>query len=70
MSGADASVSNAPDAPDFPAVQPDRTAAFIAAVREGRVYYLPQDLFLLSPGIHYPEAVASMAKCLYPEAFE
>ena len=42
----------------------------IAAVREGRVYYLPQDLFLLSPGIHYPEAVASMAKCLYPEAFE
>ena len=35
MSGADASVSNAPDAPDFPAVQPDRTAAFIAAVREG-----------------------------------
>ncbi len=42
----------------------------IAAVREGRIYYLPQDLFLLSPGIHYPEAVASMAKCLYPEAFE
>lgn len=41
----------------------------IAAVKEGRVYYLPQDLFLLSPGIHYPEAVETMAKCLYPEAF-
>ena len=41
----------------------------IAAVKEGRVYYLPQDLFLLSPGLHYPEAVQTMAKCLYPEAF-
>ncbi|WP_440330244.1 ABC transporter substrate-binding protein, partial [Mitsuokella multacida] len=41
----------------------------ITAVKEGRVYYLPQDLFLLSPGIHYPEAVETMAKCLYPEAF-
>jgi len=41
----------------------------ITAVKEGRVYYLPQDLFLLSPGLHYPEAVQTMAKCLYPEAF-
>ncbi|SFT43380.1 iron complex transport system substrate-binding protein [Selenomonas sp. GACV-9] len=41
----------------------------VAAVREGRVYYLPQDLFLLSPGIHYPEAVEMMAKCVYPEVF-
>lgn len=41
----------------------------IAAVREGHVYYLPQDLFLLSPGIHYPDAVEVMAKCVYPEVF-
>ncbi|MFV0636000.1 ABC transporter substrate-binding protein [Mitsuokella sp. WILCCON 0060] len=41
----------------------------VEAVKNGRVYYLPQDLFLLSPGIHYPEAVETMAKCLYPEAF-
>ncbi len=40
----------------------------VEAVKNGRVYYLPQDLFLLSPGIHYPEAVETMAKCLYPEA--
>lgn len=42
----------------------------IAAVNEGRVFYLPQDFFLLSPGIHYPEAVEIMAKCVYPEVFK
>ncbi len=42
----------------------------VTAVKEGRVYYLPQELFLLSPGIHYPEAVEHMAKCLYPEVFK
>lgn len=42
----------------------------VQAVRAGRVYYLPQELFLLSPGIHYPEAVAIMAKCVYPEVFQ
>ena len=42
----------------------------VDAVKNGRVYYLPQDLFLLSPGIHYPDAVRTMAKCIYPEAFE
>lgn len=40
----------------------------IPAVRYKKVYYLPQELFLLSPGIHYPEAVAEMAKCVYPQA--
>ena len=29
----------------------------IDAVKNNRVYYLPQDLFLLSPGLRYPEAV-------------
>ena len=39
----------------------------IPAVKNKQVYYLPQDLFLLSPGIHYPEAVATMAKCVHPD---
>lgn len=39
----------------------------IPAVKENRVYYLPQDLFLLSPGIHYPDAVKYMAQLIYPE---
>ena len=41
----------------------------VEAVRQGRVYYLPQELFLLSPGIHYPEAVELMAKLVYPDKF-
>ena len=39
----------------------------IPAVKNKQVYYLPQELFLLSPGIHYPEAVATMAECVYPD---
>ncbi len=42
----------------------------MSAVRNHRVYYLPQDLFLLSPGIHYPDAVRCMASMVYPEAFQ
>lgn len=42
----------------------------VGAVKNGKVYYLPQDLFLLSPGIHYPEAAAKMAACVYPEVFK
>ena len=41
----------------------------VEAVRQGKVFYLPQDLFLLSPGLHYPEAVEMMARLVYPEAF-
>ena len=29
----------------------------IGAIKNNRVYYLPQDLFLLSPALRYPEAV-------------
>lgn len=39
----------------------------IPAVREGKVYYLPKELFLLSPSIDYPRAVEYMARCVYPE---
>jgi iron complex transport system substrate-binding protein len=42
----------------------------IPAIQQGKLFYLPQDLFLLSPGIHYPEAVETMAKLIYPEAFK
>lgn len=41
----------------------------LSAVQAGHVYFLPQDQFLLSPGIQYPEAVEYMAKLAYPERF-
>ena len=42
----------------------------LAAVRSGHVYFLPQEMFLLSPGIKYPQAAEYMAKLAYPEKFE
>ena len=39
----------------------------IGAVKDKRLYFLPQDLFLLSPGLHYPDAVRTMAKLIYSE---
>ncbi len=42
----------------------------LGAVKSGHVYFLPQDLFLLSPGLKYPEAVEYMAKLAYPDAFK
>ena len=41
----------------------------IGAVKNNQLYFLPQDLFLLSPGLHYPEAVKKMAELIYPEKF-
>ena len=38
----------------------------VGAIRDGRVYYLPQELFLFSPGIEYPDAVKYMARLVYP----
>ena len=38
----------------------------VGAIRDGRVYYLPQELFLFSPGIAYPKAVQYMARLVYP----
>ncbi|CUH94648.1 hypothetical protein P22_0714 [Propionispora sp. 2/2-37] len=43
--------------------------AGVKAVRNQKVYYLPQDLFLLNPGLKYPEAVEYMASIAYPEVF-
>lgn len=42
----------------------------IPAVRDGRVYALPENLFLLNPGLAYPEAVMYMAKQVYPEVYK
>lgn len=39
----------------------------IGAIKNNRLYFLPQDLFLLSPGLRYPEAVETMARLIYPE---
>ena len=33
----------------------------IGAIKSGKIFYLPQDLFLLSPGLHYPDAVKFIA---------
>lgn len=41
----------------------------IGAVKDNRLYFLPQDLFLLSPGLRYPEAVRTMAELIYPKSF-
>lgn len=40
----------------------------IPAVKSGKLYYLSQNHFLLSPGVHFPEAFEEMAKLIYPEA--
>ena len=36
----------------------------IGAIKKGQLYYLPQDLFLLSPGLRYPEAVETIANLI------
>lgn len=41
----------------------------IGAVKDNRLYFLPQDLFLLSPGLRYPEAVRTVAELIYPKSF-
>ena len=41
----------------------------INAVQNNKVYFLPQDLFLLSPGLKYPDCYREMAKKVYPDLF-
>lgn len=40
----------------------------IPAVKNGKLYYLSQNHFLLSPGVHFPDAFEEMAKLIYPGA--
>lgn len=41
----------------------------VAAVKEGRVYYLPQEYFLYHSGPYYSDALQFLAKTIYPEIF-
>ncbi len=51
------------------AIEDNKAWQTIGAVKNNRLYFLPQDLFLLSPGLHYPDAVREMARLIYPENF-
>lgn len=51
------------------AVEQNAAWQAIGAVKNNRLYFLPQDLFLLSPGLRYPDAVKTMAELIYPEKF-
>lgn len=42
----------------------------LRAVQEGQVYVLPENYFLLNPGLDYPKAIAYMAKLVYPEVYK
>ena len=42
----------------------------LPAVQQGKVYVLPERLFLINPGLRYPEAVKYMAQQVYPEVFK
>ena len=41
----------------------------LQAVRENKIIFLPEQLFLINPGVQYPKAVEYMAKTVYPEVF-
>jgi iron complex transport system substrate-binding protein len=41
----------------------------LRAVKNGRVHYLPKDLFMYKANARYPESFEYMAKILYPEIF-
>ena len=41
----------------------------LQAVKNNKIYILPENLFLLNPGLDYPQAIKFMAKTVYPEAF-
>ena len=43
--------------------------AGLRAVKEGKIFFLPSELFQLNPGIRFPEAVAYMANVVYPEVY-
>ena len=51
------------------AIETNEAWQAIGAIKNNRLYYLSQDLFLLSPGLRYPDAVKQMAQLIYPENF-
>lgn len=42
----------------------------VNAIKNNQFYYLPQDMFLLSPGLDYPKAIKTMAQLIYPDIFK
>ncbi len=44
--------------------------ASLTAVKNNKVFVLPENLFLINPGLRYPEAVKEMAMKVYPEAIK
>ena len=52
------------------AVESNAAWQAVGAIKDNRLYFLPQDLFLLSPGLRYPEAVKTMARLIYPDNFK
>lgn len=42
----------------------------LTAVKEGRVYYLPKDLFMYRPNARYGEAFEELGKLIYPEVIK
>ncbi len=51
-------------------VQGNPAYAALTAVKNNKVYILPEELFLLPPGLRYPEAVELIAKDVFPENFK
>ncbi|MCR5176782.1 MAG: ABC transporter substrate-binding protein [Anaerovibrio sp.] len=41
----------------------------VQAVKDDRVYFLPQTMYLINPGLRYPECYEDMAKMVYPNLF-
>lgn len=41
----------------------------LRAVREGQVFFLPQEGFQVHPGLRYPEALTRLARTVYPEVY-
>lgn len=41
----------------------------LRAVKEGKIYFLPKDLFMYKANQRYPEAFLHLARILYPEMF-
>jgi iron complex transport system substrate-binding protein len=51
-------------------VQGNPAYSALTAVKNNKVYILPEDLFLTPPGLRYPDAVELMAKDVFPENFK
>lgn len=51
-------------------IESNQAWAGLRAVKEGKVHYLPKDLYIYKPNARYAEAVENLAKILYPGAYK